>query len=107
MTDDDEVSELEALKLRKFLKDGCEFTGLRETAIAVLQKETSKTSKLKPLASKIEQIFRLSEDYDSDESDIEDDLKWLLRRKKILKRLKKIDTPKLEIEGKIIKLVKK
>ena len=80
---------------------------MRETAIAVLQKETSKTSKLKPLASKIEQIFRLSEDYDSDESDIEDDLKWLLRRKKILKRLKKIDTPKLEIEGKIIKLVKK
>ena len=83
------MSEAEAIQLRKFLKDGCEFSGLAETAIAVLKKENSRQLKLRALSKKIASIFRLSEDFDSDESDIEDDVKWLCDRKLILKKLKK------------------
>ena len=36
------ISEAEAIKLRRFLKDGCEFSGLNETAIAILKKESSR-----------------------------------------------------------------
>ena len=37
-----EISEKEAIQLRKFLEDGCEFQGLAETAIAVLKREDSR-----------------------------------------------------------------
>eukprot|EP00354_Favella_ehrenbergii_P005831 CAMPEP_0170473386 /NCGR_PEP_ID=MMETSP0123-20130129/15295_1 /TAXON_ID=182087 /ORGANISM="Favella ehrenbergii, Strain Fehren 1" /LENGTH=53 /DNA_ID=CAMNT_0010742361 /DNA_START=346 /DNA_END=507 /DNA_ORIENTATION=- len=53
--------------------------------MAVLKKEESRAMKLKVLAKTIETVFRLSEDYDSDESDIEDEHKWLTSTKKIRK----------------------
>ena len=62
--------------------------------------------KIKALSKKIESIFRLSEDYDSDESDIEDDVKYLLNRKKIKSKLKKTSNSHLELEGKLVKYVK-
>ena len=62
--------------------------------------------KLRALSKKIEQIFRLSEDYDSDESDIEDDVKYLLNSKKIKSKLKKASNSHLELEGKLVKYVK-
>ena len=104
--DENQIDEAEALRLRKFLEDGCEFRGLAETAMAILKKQESRMMKLKPLAKTIEAVFRLSEDYDSDESDIEDDLKWLTSHKKIRRKLKKIDLPKLSAEGKHMKLTK-
>ena len=79
--DEKKISEAEAIKLRRFLKDGSEFSGLIETAIAILKKESTRQLKVRVLSKKISQIFRLSEDYDSDESDIEDDLKWLTDKK--------------------------
>ena len=87
--ENNEITEAEAIQLRRFLKDGCEFNGLDETAIAVLKKESSRQLKLRVLSKKISQIFRLSEDYDSDESDIEDDVKWLINKKQIRKKLAK------------------
>ena len=99
----EEISEKDAIKLRKFLKDGCEFKGLTETAVAVLKSEDSRQLKVKVLTKKISQIFRLSEDYESDESDIDDDVKWLTNKKKISKKLKRIDSEQLVIEGKLIK----
>ena len=104
--DGTKISEAEAIKLRRFLKDGCEFSGLTETAIAILKKESSRQLKVRALSKKISQIFRLSEDYDSDESDIEDDLKWLTDKKSIRKKLAKQTCSNLQIEGKVIKFVK-
>ena len=101
-----ELSEKEQIKLRKFLEDGCEFKGLVNTAVAILKKEDSKQLKVKVLAQKIGQVFRLSEDYDSDESDIEDDVKFFLDKKKILKKLKKAENSHLERDGKVLKYVK-
>ena len=74
--------------------------------MAILKKESSKMMKLKVLASTLEKVFRLSEDYDSDESDIEDDVKWLVSSKKICKRLSKIENKKIVLEGKHLKFVK-
>ncbi len=51
--------------------------------------------KIKELTKTIQSVFKLSEEYDSDESDIEDDLKWLTDSKKIRKQVKKIDNAKL------------
>ena len=103
---EESIGEEEANRLRKFLKDGCEFRGLAETAIAILRKEQTRQLKLRRLSKKIGQVFRLSEDYDSDESDIEDELKWLTSRKSILKKLKKEPNEHLQVDGKLIKFVK-
>ena len=62
--------------------------------------------KLKSLAKQIETIFRLSEDFDSDDSDIDDDMKWLVDRKKILKKLKVVEHKNLAVEGKLLKYSK-
>ena len=53
--------------------------------------------KVKRIAKQLAQIFRLSEDYDSDESDIESDLKFMLKPKKISKKLKAVDHSNLEL----------
>ena len=60
--------------------------------------------KLKSLAKQISLIYKLSEDFDSDSEDEEDG--WLADRKKVAKKLKKTKCDKLEIEGKIVKLVR-
>ena len=88
------------------MEDGCEFNGLEKTSIAILKKEDSRSIKIRALAKKIGQIFRLSEDYDSDESDIEDDVKCYLDKKQIQKKLKKISHSNLQVEGKHLKFVK-
>ena len=61
--------------------------------------------KIKSVAKMISTIFRLSEDFDSDESDIEDDLKFLTDSKKTLKKLKKVEHKHLSLDGKVLKYV--
>ena len=39
---EEEISEREQIRLRKFLEDGCEFKGLASTAVAILKKEESR-----------------------------------------------------------------
>ena len=92
---EEKISEKEAIRLRKFLESGCEFMGFAETAIAVVKKTEARQMKIKELTKTIQSVFKLSEEYDSDESDIEDDLKWLTDSKKIRKQVKKIDNAKL------------
>ena len=60
--------------------------------------------KIKEAAETISKIFRLSEDYDSDDSSEEDEFTWLLKRKSVSKRLKKLKHDDLAIDGKYIKL---
>ena len=60
--------------------------------------------KIKEAAETISKIFRLSEDYDSDDSSEEDEFTWLLKRKSVSKRLKKLKNNDLAIDGKYIKL---
>ena len=60
--------------------------------------------KIKEAAETISKIFRLSEDYDSDDSSDEDEFTWLLQRKSVSKRLKKLKHDDLAIDGKYIKL---
>ena len=45
----------------------------------------------------------MSEDFDSESEDEEDG--WLANRKKVVKKMKNLDNERLEIEGKVIKLV--
>ena len=102
----DQISEKEAIRLRKFLDDGCEFKGFAETAIAILKKTESKSMKIKVLTKTMQQVFKLSEEYDSDDSDIEDEHKFLTDAKKIRKQFKKLDNAKLVMDGKMVKFVK-
>ena len=87
------------------MEDGCEFKGLEKTAIAVLKKESSQQMKLGRLAKQVAQIYKLSEDFDSDSDASADEDSWLANRKKVAKKLKKISCDRLEVDGKIIKLV--
>ena len=68
--------------------------------IAVLKK-TKEEMKLKALAKTITQIYKLSEDFDSESEDEEDG--WLANRKQVKKKMKKLSS--IEVEGKYIKLV--
>ena len=61
---------------------------------------------MKTLTKTVMTVFRLSEDYDSDESDIEDDFKWLTDKKQVRRKLKKVKADNLRVEGKLVKLVK-
>ena len=60
--------------------------------------------KIKEAANIISKIFRLSEDYDSDDSSDDEEFSWLLKRKSVSKRLKKLKHDDLAIDGKYIKL---
>ena len=71
--------------------------------IDVLKKDENREMKLKSLAKQIVQIYKLSEDFDSESEDEDDG--WLADRKKVAKKMKKIESDRLEIEGKRIKLV--
>ena len=104
VVEDEDLTEKEKLKLRKFLEDGCEFRGFEKTAIAVLKKESEQQMKLKRLAKQVSQIYKLSEDFDSDSEASENEDDWLASRKKVVKKLKKISCDKLKVEGKLIKL---
>ena len=99
----DGLSEKQKDKFRKFLESGCEFKGLEKTVMDVLKKEDSREMKLKSLAKQITQIYKLSEDFDSESEDEDDG--WLADRKKVAKKMKKLESERLEIEGKMIKLV--
>lgn len=68
---------------------------MAKTVESVLKKEEARSMKVKALAQKVATIFKLSEDYDSDESDIEDDMKWLTNTKKIRSKIKKLDAAHL------------
>ena len=103
--EEDGLTEKEKINLRKFLEDGCEFRGLETTVISVLKKQGTQQMKLKRLAKQITQIYKLSEDFDSDSDASQDEDGWLANRKKVVKRLKKMECSKLEIEGKVVKLV--
>ena len=87
------------------MEDGCEFRGIEKTACSILGKEKSKEMKLRQLAKTISQVYRLSEDYDSDSDSDNDEDRWLADAKKVKKRLKKIDSSKLEVSGKLVKLI--
>ena len=90
----DEITEKEAMHLRKFLKDGTEFRGLEKTVVSILKynqdgrKNKDGRTKLKDVVDMVSKAFRLSEDYDSDSS-ADDENEWLLKNKKIGKKLKK------------------
>ena len=99
----DGLTEKQKDKLRKFLESGCEFKGLEKTVIDVLKKDDSREMKLKSLAKQIVQIYKLSEDFDSESEDEDDG--WLADRKKVAKKMKKLESDRLEIDGKKIKLV--
>ena len=51
------------------MEDGCTWQGLEKTALLILKKEKSYSMKKKALAKVISQVFRLSEDFESDSSD--------------------------------------
>ena len=61
--------------------------------------------KLKRLAKQVSQIYKLSEDFDSDSEASDEEDSWLANRKKVVKKLKKIQCDKLEVEGKLVKLI--
>ena len=103
--EDDGLTEKEKMNLRKYLEDGCEFKGVEKTAVAVLKKAEEQQMKLRKLARQLSQIYKLSEDFDSDSDASENEDSWIANRKKVAKKLKKIQCEKLQIEGKIIKLV--
>ena len=71
--------------------------------IDVLKKEDGREMKLKSLAKQISQIYKLSEDFDSESEDEDDG--WLADRKKVTKKMKKLESDRVEIDGKRIKLV--
>ena len=85
---EDQLTEKEKAAFRKFLKDGSEFRGLEKTAIAVLQREKPNEMKLKKLAKQVSQIYRMSEDFDSDSDESEDKNAWLASKKQVKRRLK-------------------
>ena len=99
----EELTEKEKVAMRKFLKEGSEFRGLEKTAVAVLEKEKTKEMKLKKLAKQLTQIYKMSEDFDSDSDASEDEDSWLADKKKVKKSLKK--SGKFQVDGKMIKLV--
>ena len=98
--------------MRKFLKDGTEFRGLEKTVVAILKshydgrKNKDGRIKIKQAAATINKVYRLSEDYDSDESSSDEENAWLLKRKAISKKLKKMQSEDIAIDGKYIKLAK-
>ena len=65
-TEETKGEEIDSAKLRKFLEDGCTWQGLEKTALLILKKEKSYSMKKKALAKVISQVFRLSEDFESD-----------------------------------------
>ena len=97
--------------MRKFLKDGTEFRGLEKTLVSLLKyhqdgrKNKDGRVKLKEAASTVSKVFRLSEDFDSDDSD-EEEHAWLLDCKKISKQIKELVSDNVGREGKYIKLLK-
>ena len=96
-----ELSEKEKRKLRKYLKNKSEFAGWSETAVAVIKNYKDTEIKAKKLSECLWQIFKLSEDYESDcssdssESDDSDD-DTPKNAKQILEILKKVKAVKLE-----------
>ena len=62
--------------------------------------------KVKKLGDLISKVFRLSEDYDSDDSDSDGDL-WLASSKQVAKKLKKVKHARLQRDGKLLKLLPK
>ena len=99
----EELTEKEKIAMRKFLKEGSEYRGLEKTAVAVLEKEGAREMKLKKLTRQLTQIYKMSEDFDSDSDASEDENAWLADRKKVKKSLKRSE--KFEVDGKMIKLV--
>ena len=105
----DEIKEKEAMHLRKFLKDGTEFRGLEKTVVSILKynqdgrKNKDGRTKLKEVVDMVSKAFRLSEDYDSDSS-ADDENEWLLKNKKICRKLKKSECKLFLVEDKYIKL---
>ena len=67
------------------MKDGTEFRGLEKTVVAILKyhqdgrKNKDGRIKIKEAANTVSKVFRLSEDYDSDDSSSDDDNAWLLK----------------------------
>ena len=96
---EEKISKQEANKLRKFLKNECEFRGYVETAKLMLK---SKPSKTKTLAKSLLQVFRLSEDYDSDSDASDSDNEGYKKGyKTIVKKLVKSEKFQINDENQI------
>ena len=62
------LTESDKGKLRKYLKNKSEFAGWGKTAVEVLKKYKDDKIKAKKLGEYVLQIYRLSEEYESDDS---------------------------------------